>query len=101
MNEQNPPKGLKVVHSKRGLFPREDEAMRKGEAVGPDGEILGYCVQLIMPVDNPVNNVRRFRRKHGYLFEVPINTPDLHKLTYADLLIMSEEAENSAAIHSP
>jgi len=61
----------------------------------------GYVVQFCMPVHNPVNNVRRFRRKHGYLFEVPINAPDIHKLTYADLLIMSEEAENSATIHSP
>lgn len=100
MSESNPtPKGLKVVHSPRGLFPAEDRAMRNGNCVDPDGNVLGYCVQLTMPVDNPVDNVRRLRRKHGYLFEVPINTPDLHKLTYSDLLIMSEEASSGPTVH--
>lgn len=54
-----------------------------------------FAVQFILPVNNPVNNVVKRVRKGGYVFEVPINTPDIHKLTYADLLVMAEEAELS------
>lgn len=54
-----------------------------------------FAIQFTLPVDNPVNNVVKRIRKGGYIFEVPINTPDIHKLTYADLLVMAEEAELS------
>lgn len=45
-----------------------------------------YEVQFIMPVDNPVNNVSMTKRKGAFVFFVPINYPDVQKLSLFDLI---------------
>jgi len=58
----------------------------------PNGR-LGYEVQWTVAVNNPVNNVRKRARKGGWLFEVPINTPDAHKWGLTQLLNAANLAE--------
>lgn len=45
-----------------------------------------YQVQFTLPVDNPVNNVRKTVVKGGYIFEVPLNHPDAHNMGFMDLI---------------
>lgn len=66
-----------------------------------DPPICGFSVQFILPVDNPVDNVVKRRVKGGYIFEVPINTPDIHSLNLTQLLILAEEASNVHIVHNP
>ncbi|HEY6022509.1 MAG TPA: hypothetical protein VIY48_22385 [Candidatus Paceibacterota bacterium] len=54
-----------------------------------------YTVQYIMPVDNPVNKVAKRVGKGKLCFEVPINYPDAHNLSLADLI---EAADRSGLI---
>lgn len=61
----------------------------------------GYVVQFCMPVDNPVNNVRKRREKGVVIFDVPINFPNIHNLTYVQLYLASEETAKSATFHRP
>jgi hypothetical protein len=49
-----------------------------------------FTVQFELPVDNPMNNVRIKRSKMGVTFFVPINYPDIHSLTYSDLIAAVE-----------
>lgn len=51
-----------------------------------------YTVQYVLPVDNPVNKVRVTRGKDAMIFEVPINYPDAHNLTFRDLLQAAEDS---------
>lgn len=53
----------------------------------------GYSVQFVLPVDNPVDNVRRTIRKGFVSFEVPVNYPSIHKLNYAELILAATRAE--------
>lgn len=46
-------------------------------------------VQITLPVEDPVNNVRCSISKSGYSLEIPHNYPDLHNLTYAQLVHMA------------
>jgi hypothetical protein len=48
-----------------------------------------FTVQFVLPVDNPVNNVRAIRVKSGTVFEVPVNLPDVGNVTYSQLLEMA------------
>jgi hypothetical protein len=69
---------------------------KKARKDPPTGESpVGYQVQFTLPVNNPVSNVRKIRRKRLIHFEVPINFPEVHKLGYADLLEAAENAEKS------
>lgn len=63
--------------------------------------IRGWSVQLEFPVDNPVNNVRRSMRKGWVTFLVPINFPEIHRLTLSDLLMLAEHTAQSTGINSP
>jgi len=60
-----------------------------------------YTVQFTLPVNNPANNVVMRRVKDGYAFEVPLNTPDIHKLDLSQLLAMSVLKGDNHIIHSP
>lgn len=93
-------KTQKVSHELQGIRPGDLPDMDLPSGAKKAG-ISWFAIQFVLPVDNPVDNVRKMWRKNGYIFEVPINTPDLHKLTYADLLIMAEEAEVAHPIHRP
>jgi len=42
-------------------------------------------VQFVLPVDNPVNNVRKYQTKGVITFEVPLNYPNVHTVTYREL----------------
>jgi hypothetical protein len=66
-----------------------------------DPPVSYFSVQMVFPVDNPVDNVRKRRVRGGFVFEVPINFPGIHNLTLTQLLIISEEAANCAPVHSP
>jgi len=59
---------------------------------GEDDSMLmtSYSVQLVMPVDNPGNNVRMTREKHHMTFEVPLNHPEVHKMNLMDLIAAAE-----------
>lgn len=59
----------------------------------------GYAVQFTMPVDNPVDNVRLIREQRRYIFEVPINHPAIHCLTFADLVREAARCEDIRLIH--
>lgn len=59
--------------------------------------ITGYEVQFTVPVDNPVNNVRKRKRNGVLIFEVPINHPLAHSLTFSDLLLAVEQFEKFQA----
>lgn len=63
--------------------------------------VTGYQVQYVMPVDNPVNNVRKRRVKNVIIFDVPVNHPLAHSLGFSDLLLAVEAAEKLVSIHSP
>lgn len=63
--------------------------------------ITGYEVQFVLPVDNPVNNVRKTKRNGVLVFEVPVNHPLAHSMSFSDLLLAVEAAEKLASIHSP
>lgn len=52
--------------------------------------MTSYQVQFILPVDNPVNNVRMSKRGKSITFEVPINYPDAHNLGFSDLMAAAE-----------
>lgn len=52
--------------------------------------MTSYEVQFILPVDNPVNNVRMSRRGKVVTFEVPINHPEAHKMGFMDLMTAAE-----------
>lgn len=55
-----------------------------------------YKVQFLLPVNNPVDNIRIIRKKSVVVFEVPVNTPDLHELGYRQLVAWAEAAEKLA-----
>lgn len=63
--------------------------------------VTGYQVQFTLPVDNPVNKVRKTRKNHVIIFDIPINFPDVHNLGYADLLLAADAAEKLTAIDNP
>lgn len=52
--------------------------------------MTSYQVQYILPVDNPVSNVRMSKRGKVITFEVPVNHPDAHKMGFMDLLAAAE-----------
>lgn len=52
--------------------------------------MTSYTVQITMPVDKPVNNVRMTRVKHHMTFEVPLNHPDVHTMSLMDLIAAAE-----------
>lgn len=52
--------------------------------------MTSYCVQYKLPVENPVSNVSLRRGNGQYIFEVPINHPDAHKMGFMDLLASAE-----------
>lgn len=54
--------------------------------------MTAYTVQYVLPVDNPVNNVRLTRKKQVMIFEVPINYPDAHEMTLRQLIEASERS---------
>jgi len=51
-----------------------------------------YTVQFELPVDNPVNKVRTTCGKDTKTFFVPINYPDIHTLTYSQLVLAAERS---------
>ena len=54
--------------------------------------MTAYTVQFILPVDNPANNVRKTMRKGHIWFEVPLNLPNAHNVTLAQLLEFAERS---------
>ncbi len=52
-----------------------------------------YSVQFEMPVDNPLNNVRRAQKKWGVMFYVPINHPDIDRMGYTQLCEAAQARE--------
>jgi len=58
--------------------------------------MTSYTVQFKLPVDNPVNNVSMVKRGGDMLFEVPLNYPNAHTVTLAELVLA---AETSGLIH--
>lgn len=65
---ESTPKGVKLHH-----------------VVNRPTNFKGWSVQLLMPVDNPVYNVRMFHRKGVYTFEVPMNYPNVHNIGFEEL----------------
>lgn len=67
----------------------QSESKRKGlklhHVVTPPTSFHGWEVQLTMPVDNPVYNVRMKSKKRCYIFEVPINYPNVHNAGFEEL----------------
>lgn len=59
-----------------------------------------YEVQYVLPVDNPMSNVRMTRGKTRLLFEVPINYPDAHRLNFQDLVAAVELSGLHGVIHN-
>lgn len=51
----------------------------------PRGKHLCWHVQLEVPVDNPVYNVRMTYESGAYCFTVPINYPNVHSLGFEEL----------------
>lgn len=45
-----------------------------------------YCVQYVLPVDNPVMNVRASVNNYGWTFFMPLNHPDAHNIGFQDLM---------------
>ena len=43
-------------------------------------------IQYGLPVKNPVNNVRVLCKGNVIHMEIPINYPDIHKVSFVDLL---------------
>lgn len=60
-----------------------------------------YSVQWILPVNNPVENVRLIRQPGELLFEVPINYPNCEQLGLAQLLDAVAESEVVRTIPTP
>lgn len=60
--------------------------------------MTAYTVQYTLPVDNPVNKVRVTRVKGHITFEVPINYPDAHCVTFRELV---EAGERSGLLGLP
>lgn len=58
-------------------------------------------IQFIFACEHPVSNVRMYRRKGAWIFEVPVNFPDIHKLTLRDLLALSVVTEDVHTVHNP
>lgn len=52
-----------------------------------------YEVTFILPVDNPVNNVRLRRVEKKLFFEVPINHPNAHNMGLAELIAGAQLSE--------
>ena len=48
--------------------------------------MTSYKVQYELPVDNPAHKVRIKKSKCSITFFVPINHPDIHMMTYSDLV---------------
>lgn len=55
-----------------------------------------YVVQFVLPVDNPTMNVSIRRAKEYIEFNVPINYPDAHDVTFSELL---DAAGRSGLVH--
>jgi len=53
-------------------------------------DMTTYCVQFVLPVDNPEKNVVITKRRGSYSFEVPINYKDAHNMGFMDLLAAAE-----------
>lgn len=52
--------------------------------------MTSYSVQYSLPVENPVNNVSKFKGKGFIRFTVPINHPDAHNMGFQDLQAAAE-----------
>lgn len=57
-----------------------------------------YQVQFALPCENPVDNIRKTRKKDVLVFEVPINTPNCEQLGISDLLRMAKPVELSTVL---
>lgn len=53
-----------------------------------------FTVQYKLPVDNPVNNVRKRCVPGGYIFDVPINHPRAHIMGFMELIAANELRES-------
>ena len=54
--------------------------------------MTAYTVQFVLPVDNPTNNVSVTKGKGILKFFVPLNYPDAHNVTLAELLMAAEHS---------
>ena len=52
--------------------------------------MTSFSVQFILPVDNPVNNVRMCKQGKVVIFEVPVNHPEAHSMGFMDLMAAAE-----------
>lgn len=52
-----------------------------------------YTVQIEMPCEDPVNNVRIIRKRKVLHFFVPLNHPDVHNMGLCELLEAVERRE--------
>lgn len=53
-----------------------------------------YQVQFELPCQYPANNVRMKKRRKVITFYVPLNLPEIHNLTYSQLLTYSALSES-------
>lgn len=60
-----------------------------------------WSVQFTMPCEQPENNVRVRREKKALCFDVPINLPEIHNLTLAQLILLAQRTAKSPTIHNP
>ena len=59
-------------------------------------------IQYGLPVKNPVDNVVVTRKAHVIHLEIPINYPDIHKVSFADLLDKhGVETSPIKVVHTP
>ena len=76
------------------MYPRKSlgsiQTPRETENNHPEEGMTSYQVQFVLPVDNPEKNVRRSCEKGTWTFEVPINYPNAHNLSYMDLVAACE-----------